>query len=230
MAESAFQSSLRAFQSRGSAAPTAPAPTNTGGVLGSINPQRWLSSMRDDEAAHPSDEGRGLLSGIIGSSTSNSANSGNGVFDVLCGCFPPMSTYNRFIAFACCTGGGLLFFMISFFMLPMVVIAPQKFAFLSCIGSALLFSSIGFLRGWPSHMAAVFAKDRWPFTVGYLLSLVGGLWSSVVIHSYILTILFIVIHTVALVWYYVSFLPGGPAGLRAMTGMLANGGRSLLPV
>ncbi|KAJ3367522.1 protein transport protein sft2 [Allomyces arbusculus] len=221
MSESAFQSSLRAFQSSRGA--SAPAPASGGltsdGMLGKINPQRWLASLRPD-----ADEGdtarQGLLSGFMSSRSAEPPSR----WERMC---PELSTYQRFVAFACCTGGGILFFTIAFFMLPVVVVAPQKFAFLSCIGSLLLFSSIGFLRGWGGHMKTVFSSERWPFTLGYLGSLVGGLWSSVVIHSYILTILFIILHTVALIYYYVSFLPGGISGLRSMTGMM---GRSILPL
>ncbi|ORZ37681.1 Got1/Sft2-like family-domain-containing protein [Catenaria anguillulae PL171] len=215
MAESSFQSSLRAFQ-QSRANPAPPTTTATSGSSGSWT--RWMDSMRggsDDQAA---EEGRGLLSGLMPGTNSRQqqqeVDARTRAFEVACGCCPALSASQRFIVFACCTGGGLLFFFLSFFMLPMLVIAPQKFAFLSCMGSLLLFSSLGFLRGWPGHMAAVFSKDRWPFSVGYLLSLVGGLWASVIIHSYLLTIVFIILHTVALVWYYMSFLPGGISGLR----------------
>ncbi|KAJ1498714.1 hypothetical protein HMI55_004787, partial [Coelomomyces lativittatus] len=60
-------------------------------------------------------------------------------------CFKPLTTAQRFIAFACCFGGGSLCFSLAFFMLPMIVISPHKFALLSCMGSLMFFSSIGFL-------------------------------------------------------------------------------------
>ncbi|KAI9221258.1 Got1/Sft2-like family-domain-containing protein [Blastocladiella britannica] len=240
MAESAFKSSFSAFKSSRTAAPVANQPGSAANG-GSINPQRWLSQLRGDPTPPPQvEERRGLLSGLVGGSNTNNRAGGTspannsisneGCWSAICICCPQLSTYQRFVAFASCTAGGIVFFVISFFMLPMIVLAPQKFAFLSCIGSLLLFSSIGFLRGWPTHMASVFSKERWPFTLGYMVSLIGGLWASVIIHSYLLTIVFIFFHTVALVYYYVSFLPGGIQGLRAMTGMVVGGGRSLLPI
>lgn len=104
-------------------------------------------------------------------------------------------------------------------MLPMVVVKPKKFALLSCVGSLCLFSSIGFLRGWNSHLKSVLSKDRLPFSLAYILSLFGSFLFSVIIHSYIGSLVFIILHAITLAWYLITYIPGGTTGLRAMFGM-----------
>ncbi|KAL7752870.1 GTPase-activating protein [Sorochytrium milnesiophthora] len=208
--ESAFRSSLRNFQASA-------ASQQTPAILGKINPQQWLQSMRtggnDGDTAS-----EGLLSGVRNLATGNrndaAASSSSSSF---ANAFT-LSTYQRFMAFLCCTAGGVICFMVSFFLLPMVPVVPQKFAFLSCMGSALTFSSIGFLRGWGGHLKSVFAAERWPFTVGYLGSMVGTLYSCLVVHSYLLTMLMIIVHLGALVWLdSTASIPGngGSASPRA---------------
>ncbi|KAJ1501604.1 hypothetical protein HMI56_003141 [Coelomomyces lativittatus] len=113
-------------------------------------------------------------------------------------------------------------------MLPMIVISPHKFALLSCMGSLMFFSSIGFLRGWSGHLQTVFHRDRWPFTLLYMGSFLGGLFCSIVIKKYLLTLLFIGLHTMALVWYIISFLPGGSSRLKTMISLFFGNARAFV--
>ncbi|XP_061946102.1 uncharacterized protein LOC133669810 [Populus nigra] len=65
-------------------------------------------------------------------------------------------------------------------------------------------------------------KERLPFTLGFIGSMVGTLYVSMVWHSYVLSVLFSVIQVLALVYYAISYFPGGSAGLKFLSSSLAS--------
>ncbi|KAJ2381243.1 protein transport protein sft2 [Coemansia sp. RSA 2603] len=111
----------------------------------------------------------------------------------------------------------------------MMVISPQKFATAFSLGGLATISGIALLRGPRAHTKHLLSRERLLFTLSYFGSVFFTLFFSAVAHSYLGTLFFVIIQVVALVWYVVSYFPGGSAGLQSTTMSLAGNARSLLP-
>ncbi|CAL5219080.1 g844 [Coccomyxa viridis] len=121
----------------------------------------------------------------------------------------------NFTWFLALLGAGLLFSVLAFSLfLPIIILAPSKFAICFTIGSALIMSAFVSLRGWRGQLMHMFSAERLPFTVGYLGSMGGTLYAAMGMHSYILTIVCCGAQVVALLYYTVSYFPGGTNGVR----------------
>ena len=80
--------------------------------------------------------------------------------------FPSLSTTSLTYVFAL-LGAGLLFLILAFTLfLPVVMLAPSKFAVCFTIGSLLLMSAFLSLRGWKSQLSHMFSAERLPFSAG----------------------------------------------------------------
>jgi len=110
-----------------------------------------------------------------------------------------------------------LFFALGFFVgLPMVAIRPQKFALCFTFGSLTFMASFGILKGPLNHLKGMLAADRIAFTTIYLGSMLMTLYftfNAGGASGYILVLGASGAQLVALLWYLISFLPGGSAGL-----------------
>ncbi|KAI4319514.1 hypothetical protein MLD38_033102 [Melastoma candidum] len=118
---------------------------------------------------------------------------------------------------------GVLFIFIAFTMfLPVMVLVPQKFAICFTIGSAFVVASFFPLKGVKYQLDHMLSKQRLPFTVGFFGSMVGTVYVSMVVHSYILSVLFSVMQVLALAYYVVSYFPGGSTGLKFISSALTS--------
>ncbi len=73
----------------------------------------------------------------------------------------------NFTWFLALLGAGLLFSVLAFSLfLPIIILAPSKFAICFTIGSALIMSAFVSLRGWRGQLMHMFSAERLPFTVG----------------------------------------------------------------
>jgi Got1/Sft2-like family len=121
-----------------------------------------------------------------------------------------------------------LFFALAFFVgLPMIAFKPQKFALSFTCGSITFMGSFGILKGPMDHLQSMFTADRMFFTTIYFGSMFMTLYLTFTkggIKGYALVMAASAAQLLALLWYLVSFLPGGAMGLqlvaRAMVTML----------
>lgn len=89
---------------------------------------------------------------------------------------------------------GVFFVFIAFTMfLPVMVLMPQKFALCFTIGCALIIGSFFALKGPKNQFEHMSSKERLPFTLGFIGTMVGTIYVSMVLHSYILSVLFSVL-------------------------------------
>ncbi|PHT51840.1 hypothetical protein CQW23_06302 [Capsicum baccatum] len=89
---------------------------------------------------------------------------------------------------------GVFFIFIAFTMfLPVMVLMPQKFAICFTIGCAFIIGSFFALKGPKNQLTHMTSKERLPFTGVFIGSMVGTVYVSMVLHSYILSVLFSVI-------------------------------------
>ncbi|KAK9152321.1 hypothetical protein Syun_010630 [Stephania yunnanensis] len=106
--------------------------------------------------------------------------------------------------------------------LPVMVLMPQKFALCFTIGCLLIIGSFVALKGPKSQLEHMSSKERLPFTLGFIGSMVGTIYVSMVLHSYILSVLFSILQVVALSYYAISYFPGGSAGLKFLSSTLVS--------
>ena len=109
----------------------------------------------------------------------------------------------------------------------MIILSPSKFAITFSLGSALVLASLGALKGWQQMFGHMASRERLPFTAAYLGSLIGTLYASMIMKSYIFSLLSCVAQVAAGVWYIASFFPGGAAGAQYLFGTMGKGAFSL---
>ncbi|KAL9224899.1 hypothetical protein vseg_000881 [Gypsophila vaccaria] len=118
---------------------------------------------------------------------------------------------------------GTFFVFIAFTMfLPVMVLMPQKFAICFTLGCGFIVGSFFALRGPSNQLAHMSTKERLPFSLGMLGCMVGTIYVSMVLHSYILSVLFSVLQILALSYYAISYFPGGSAGVKFLTSALTS--------
>ena len=137
------------------------------------------------------------------------------------------STKDRFTTFTILAVSGAVCMVFAFTFLPFVILSPHKFALLFTLGSALMLASFSFLRGHVAFIKHLSSMDRLPFSGSYVVSLVGTLYSSLVMGSYLLTLIFSIIQVVALLYFLVSYIPGGVSALTFIGSMMGSGLKSL---
>lgn len=118
---------------------------------------------------------------------------------------------------------GVFFVFIAFTMfLPVMVLMPQKFAICFTLGCCFIIGSFFALRGPSNQLAHMSTKERLPLTLGFIGSMVATIYVSMVLHSYILSVLFSVIQVIALLYYAISYFPGGSAGMKFLSSALTS--------
>ena len=100
-------------------------------------------------------------------------------FLLACRAQSSMPNTMNFTWFLALLGAGLLFSILAFSLfLPIIILAPSKFAICFTIGSALIMSAFVSLRGWKGQLAHMFSTERLPFTAGELGLSVLACWVS----------------------------------------------------
>jgi hypothetical protein len=174
----------------------------------------------DDEEALLSDSGESNGSGWYTKAKTN--------------CLPSLSKKQRVFGFVTSLGLGLFFFSFATLYVPVIVLKARKFALLFSLGSLFTLGSFSFLWGPCNHVKHLFGKERLPFTLVYLGSLVGTLYFALSLQSTILTSMAAVCQVMALIWFVVSYIPGGQTGMkffgRICSSMCKKGSGSVLPI
>ncbi|KAJ4913259.1 Got1/Sft2-like vescicle transport protein family [Raphanus sativus] len=118
---------------------------------------------------------------------------------------------------------GVFFIFIAFTMfLPVMVLMPQKFAISFTLGCGFIIGSFFALRGPQNQLAHMTSMERLPLTLGFIATMVGTIYVSMVLHSYILSVLFSVLQVLALVYYCISYFPGGSSGMKFLGSALTS--------
>ncbi|KAJ4758215.1 Vesicle transport protein [Rhynchospora pubera] len=118
--------------------------------------------------------------------------------------------------------GIFLVFMAFTIFLPVMVLAPQKFAICFTLGCGCIIGSFFALKGPRNQLLHMISKERLPFTLGFTGSMAATIYVSMVLHSYILSVFFSALQVLALVYYAISYFPGGSAGLKFLSSTLMS--------
>ncbi|XP_059168387.1 uncharacterized protein LOC131950299 [Physella acuta] len=166
----------------------------------SLLPTKWFSSGEDIEDKPQTEAANGWL--IDAQS------------DPL---LPSLSKKQRIVGFIICLLMGTFCLSLASLYIPFLVLKARKFALLYTLGSLFVLSSFALLWGPMHHLKHLFSIGRLPFTLTYFGAMFATLYFSLWAKSTILTVVFAVAQIVALVWYIVSYIPGGQRGLKFFT-------------
>ena len=75
-------------------------------------------------------------------------------------------------------------------------------------------------EGLWDHCKRVFNSDRLPFTIAYVLTIIGTLYCSLSWRNYLGTVIFSGLQITALLWYAATFVPGGTTGMKFLSGLV----------
>lgn len=134
-------------------------------------------------------------------------------------CLPGMSRRQRFVAFGVCASLSALSFALASLYAPLLLLYARKFALLWSLGSVFAVAAAAVLRG-PSRLAAGLSSS--PGAALYLCALSGTLYAALSLRSTALTALGASVQVAAIVGYVVTLLPGGSAGIRLLSGVVAS--------
>lgn len=114
-----------------------------------------------------------------------------------------------------------LFFALAFAVgMPMIYIRPQKFALSFTFGSLTFMGSFAILKGPYEHVTGMLVPDRLPFTIVYVGSIMATLFFTFTVggaSGYVLVMACSAAQLLALMWYLITFLPGGAQGMQVLT-------------
>ncbi|XP_022343766.2 uncharacterized protein LOC111136897 [Crassostrea virginica] len=129
-------------------------------------------------------------------------------------CLPSLSKKQRILGFVMFLLLGTFCFSMASLYIPVLILKARKFAMLYTLGSLFVISSFSFLWGPMNHIKHLFSVPRLPFTSAYLGTMLATLYFSLWLKSTLLTIVCAIIQVITLVWYVVSYIPGGQTGLK----------------
>jgi len=132
--------------------------------------------------------------------------------------------------FALVFGAGNFFLMMSLVQLPLLLIAPYKFAMSFTIGSILMMSSFIIFSGPKAFLRSMTQREKLPFSGLYIIGLIGTLWATLFMRSYIATAIFAPVQAVALLYFVASYVPGGKKIVNACCGMCGRSVRTFINV
>lgn len=124
--------------------------------------------------------------------------------------FPSLSYKERMIGFGVCFSLGLLIqFMSMGSVLGIILGKPEKFAVLYTFGNLISIFGTFFLMGPINQIKRMKDPVRLNSSVVFISSLVMTLISVYVLHSKLLTIIFLIVQFCSYIWYILSYIPYG---------------------
>jgi len=141
-----------------------------------------------------------------------------------------LSKKQRILGFILCVLSGMFCFSFAAALLPVLVISSRKFALLFTLGSLFFIISFSLLKGPVAHFKQLASKEKLPFTAAYFGSLVLTLYTAMGLQSQILTIFSSGAQLAALMYFFMSYIPGGVTGLTYMCKTMGNICLRLFPI
>jgi hypothetical protein len=131
--------------------------------------------------------------------------------------------------FAAFLGAGVIFLALATFVfLPMIILAPAKFALTFTLGCVSVLAALASLKGWQAQLTAALQRERLPFTGFYAASVVATLYAALVAKSYLLSLGCSGLQAVALCYYVAAYYPGGTESVRYWLSWVASAAGSCL--
>ncbi|KRX08681.1 hypothetical protein PPERSA_07493 [Pseudocohnilembus persalinus] len=149
----------------------------------------------------------GQLKQKITSSTNNLSGFTNKMNEV-------QNALNSWKQFALLTLAGVFLIFLSFSFLPVIILVPQKFAALFSLGCLCILVGLALLKGPLAFYRSLTMKEKLPYSVSYISTLLLTLFFSLIKQNYILVILFSLLQMTALSFLVATIFPGGTQGMK----------------
>ena len=114
-------------------------------------------------------------------------------------CLPNDKSYT-YAAIAFIAAG--LFGFLSFFMLTMIVLSPDKFVLFFTLTTSALLTGFAFLKGPRTYVKNLFVDKNLYASVALLTSIVLSLYFSLIAKSYLWSLLFILIELNCILYFF----------------------------
>ena len=118
-----------------------------------------------------------------------------------------------------CIGIGLI--ILSFFLLPIVLVSPKKFSFCFAVGSIFVLISFLFLVGSKNYVNKIMDNKRIFISVSFILSIFIGIGFSLGNH-YFISLICSGVQLISMVMFVLTFIPGGRAGIDCIKKTLSS--------
>ena len=118
-----------------------------------------------------------------------------------------------------CIGIGLI--ILSFFLLPIVLVSPKKFSFCFAVGSIFVLISFLFLVGTKNYVNKIMDNKRIFISVSFILSIFIGIGFSLGNH-YFISLICSGVQLISMVMFVLTFIPGGRAGIDCIKKTLSS--------
>lgn len=129
------------------------------------------------------------------------------------------SSYKYFLLFLALA---LVLFFFAIFCIPFAIFNPGKLLRLLSLGNVLLMTSFLFYYGSKDFFAFLIDQNRTGVMFGHLLGVFSGLFISLFIGGYFLQLLLDVALCITTVMFFLTLIPGGQGGIKAIKGMLLS--------
>ena len=116
---------------------------------------------------------------------------------------------------------GVGFIFLSMLFLPVVLFSPQKFVFLSSLGSFMTIYSFIFYYGTNDFISMIFGKRKL-YSIGFLASIFLGFYFTYKPTYYLVSLLCSAVQMIVMVIYVLTFVPGGKGGIALILNMLIS--------
>ncbi|XP_054717024.1 uncharacterized protein LOC129226444 [Uloborus diversus] len=130
---------------------------------------------------------------------------------------PSLSKKQRIVGFIGCILMGSFCFVLAGLYAPLLLLKARKFCLLYSMGSLFIIGSFSLLWGPYNHIKHLCSYERLPFTVVYFGTMFSTLYSALWLKNTLLTAIFALFQVIALLWYVISYIPGGQTGLKFFT-------------
>ncbi|GFR48498.1 hypothetical protein Agub_g10397, partial [Astrephomene gubernaculifera] len=121
--------------------------------------------------------------------------------------------------FSFLAAGGVFLLLAFMLFLPVIILSPSKFALSFTLGCLSIMAGFIQLRGWKQQLQHMASPERLPYTLSYVGSVAATLYAALVMRSYLLSLLCSGLQVVALLYYLLSYFPGGANGVKFMLGL-----------
>jgi hypothetical protein len=109
-----------------------------------------------------------------------------------------------------------------------LLFTPAKFAFCFTLGVLFFMTAFAMMQGPTAYFKSICSRDRIVFTIAFFGSMFTTLYAALVIKSYILVVVASGVEILAMLWYLMSYIPGGSAGMTFFVRMISSTATTML--
>ncbi|PFX24154.1 protein transport protein SFT2-like [Stylophora pistillata] len=135
---------------------------------------------------------------------------------------PSLSKTQRITGFFLFLLLGIFCFVMAGLIAPVMLLKARKFVLLYTMGSLFTIGSFSLLWGPVNHIKHLCSLERLPFTAAYFGSMFATLYMAMIVKSTILTAVCALVQILSLIWYFVSYIPGGTTGMKFFTKLFSS--------